>query len=67
MSPEHPAAVRHGRILALTLAGFLLLGGRAADLFGRRCIFVLDIRGGHPAAEPARTAVGAPTPLGVME
>ncbi|HUZ43008.1 MAG TPA: MFS transporter [Acidimicrobiales bacterium] len=85
MSSEHPAPVRHGRILALaclaqfmvvldvsivnvalpsirsdlhfsasglqwvvnayvlTFAGFLLLGGRAADLFGRRRIFVLGL------------------------
>ncbi|MZE72511.1 MFS transporter, partial [Streptomyces sp. SID5789] len=28
---------------ALTLGGFLLLGGRAADLFGRRRLFVLGL------------------------
>ncbi|NNN21540.1 MAG: MFS transporter, partial [Acidimicrobiales bacterium] len=28
---------------ALTFAGFLLLGGRAADIFGRRAIFLLGL------------------------
>ncbi|MHB8328285.1 MAG: MFS transporter, partial [Acidimicrobiales bacterium] len=28
---------------ALTFGGFLLLGGRAADLFGRRRVFILGL------------------------
>ncbi len=32
-----------GTMYALTFGGFLLLGGRAADLFGRRKIFLIGI------------------------
>ena len=39
----------------LTFAGFLLLGGRAADLFGRRKIFMLGLTV-FTAVQPARRA-----------
>src|ERR1700729_320509 len=32
-----------GNAYVLTFAGFLLLGGRAADLFGRRRVFILGL------------------------
>ena len=45
----------------LTFAGFLMLGGRAADLFGRRRVFLVGLGCSQPAACSAawrRTATG---------
>ena len=38
----------------LTFAGFLLLRGRAADLFGRRRIFLVDLTVWHGLRQPVR-------------
>ena len=39
---------------ALTFGGFLLLGGRAADLLGRRRLFMAGLASSPPPRSPAR-------------
>ena len=46
---------------ALTFGAFMLTGGKLADLFGRRLIFVVGLVGLHALVARVRPRAGAPT------